>query len=877
MFFSRIKDFFRIYSLAVLVTLLLLGLSFIVFLESYRRVEERNNTLFAIRTEAAKTAIEKRMLDYVQILKGAQALFAVSDTVTHYEWKKFFKALAIEENYPGILGLGYAHVLDSGEVNAFEERVRANGFPEFKVWPENSRSLYTTIIYLEPFNIRNKRAFGYDMFADSIRHKAMARARDTGNPALSSMVRLVQETDVAAQNGFLLYMPLYASNSVPNSLKRRRSLLQGYVYAPFRVNDLMKGILGRRFQDLEIEIYDGTQIIPERLLYKSQISPEQVGSKRKDLLSIIPLRIAGHTWQLYINPAPGFGEDYTFPWFILGGGVLFSALMFIIMYSLINIKRSTYLRQLITDNATAALVILDKNDNCNFINPAAESLLGYSLDELQLNTFHQMVHYKYPDGTPYPPHECPIIKSLAEIGSIYKLESVLFHKDGSPVVVNINAQPIYERGRVVAHLLEIRDVRSEKDAEDALRLKNRNLQTLNSIAENLLAELELSKLIQFVIDSCTELTGAQFGAYLNNTFDASGEAMRVHSFSGADPMAFDNLNIPRADQLFLTTLLDKSIVRSDDLTTDERYGKNNLLGILPEESLPVKSYLAVPVISRSGEVLGGLFFFHSGIGVFSKNTENIVKGIAAQAAIAIDNSRLFEAISQKNSELLKINNDLDSFVYTASHDLKAPVLNIEGLVYALSNAIEKNKPERIRLILDNIQLSITKFKETIQSLTEVAKTNKNLDESLDVINMPELLNNVLFSINDMVQQSGAIVTLDLQEQEVKFSSANMRSLLHNLLTNAIKYSSADRTPHISISCKRKENSVELKITDNGIGIDPAYLPKLYTMFSRYHTHVEGTGIGLYLVKRIVENNGGSIAVESSVGEGTTFIINLPVY
>ena len=161
----------------------------------------------------------------------------------------------------------------------------------------------------------------------------MEMARDTGKPALSGMVKLVQETEVGVQNGFLLYLPVYKKdNQVPFSEQERRSSIVGFVYSPFRVNDLMKGVLGKRFLDLDIEIYDGTSINEDNLLYDKDTIRSYSASSRK-LSRLSSLTIAGHKWQVYIAALPEFGNETTFPWFILGGGIIISGLIFLIMYS----------------------------------------------------------------------------------------------------------------------------------------------------------------------------------------------------------------------------------------------------------------------------------------------------------------------------------------------------------------------------------------------------------------------------------------------------------------------------------------------------------------------------------------------------------------
>ena len=428
----------------------------------------------------------------------------------------------------------------------------------------------------------------------------------------------------------------------------------------------------------------------------------------------------------------------------------------------------------------------------------------------------------------------------------------------------------------MAFLLEVRDITQEKQNEVALKKKNRDLQTLNYIGKNLSAELELQKLLQEVTDSCTELSGAEFGAFFYNKSNLENEGgYTLYALSGATSKAFEHMPMPRATQIFDPTFRGKAVVRSEDITQDPRFGKNAPYNGMPSGHLPVKSYLAVPVISRNGETIGGLFFGHSKRGVFSANTEEIIVGVASQAAIAIDNSRLFETISNKNTELLRINSDLDNFVYTASHDLKAPVLNIEGLLQALKLSMEKEKHDQIGRIMEMMNVSVIKFKETIQALTEVARTNKNLDEKVEEVDLEEILEDIRLSINEQIMEAGARIQPELDCSGLRFSKSNMRSILLNLITNAIKYRSPERLPLITICCKADNGRLVIKVKDNGLGIPESQLEKIFIMFKRYHTHTEGTGVGLYLVKRIVENYGGSIEVESTEGQGSTFIIYLP--
>ncbi|CAN5248691.1 hypothetical protein BH23BAC1_BH23BAC1_48600 [soil metagenome] len=232
-------------------------------------------------------------------------------------------------------------------------------------------------------------------------------------------------------------------------------------------------------------------------------------------------------------------------------------------------------------------------------------------------------------------------------------------------------------------------------------------------------------------------------------------------------------------------------------------------------------------------------------------------------------------LSRKNEELTKINTDLDNFIYTASHDLKAPVSNIEGLINHLKVELEENKPlnDNLEQIFNMITKSVNRFRITLRDLTEIGKIQKNLQEDEEEINIEELIEEAKLVLANLITISLAEVHFTTQIMPViKFSSQNLRSIVYNLISNAIKYRSYDRDPIIKISCDKQENMFILKVEDNGLGIKQENISKMFEMFKRLHSHVEGTGIGLYLVKRIMENSGGKIQVESEEGKGTIFTL-----
>lgn len=293
-------------------------------------VDRFSHERFGYRAEQQLTVLEGRMHDYEQVLKGAAGLFAASDDVSRDEWRLYVARLELDVSLPGILGTGYSMMVPREEKPAHEARVRAEGFPEYEIKPAGDRPIYSTIIYLEPFTGRNLRAFGYDMYSEPIRREAMERARDTGRPALSGKVRLVQETNVDIQPGFLIYLPVY-DNALPHeTVEQRRAALRGFVYSPFRAFDLMGAVFDTDDPDFDVEVYDGSGVpVPENLLYAMR-GPSHTPVFTQDLRTTI----AGAQWTVRFRSSAGFERRArsTHPELILYGGLILSLLVFALLY-----------------------------------------------------------------------------------------------------------------------------------------------------------------------------------------------------------------------------------------------------------------------------------------------------------------------------------------------------------------------------------------------------------------------------------------------------------------------------------------------------------------------------------------------------------------
>ncbi|WLS05178.1 response regulator [Shinella oryzae] len=243
--------------------------------------------------------------------------------------------------------------------------------------------------------------------------------------------------------------------------------------------------------------------------------------------------------------------------------------------------------------------------------------------------------------------ELPVIILSARAGEGASVEGLNAGADDY-LVKPFSARELAAR---VAATLAMARVRREMG--ERLREEAHSLETLNRVGSVIAGELDLDRAVQAVTDAATELTGAEFGSFFYNVLDEKGESYMLYTLSGVPREAFSSFPMPRNTEVFSPTFGGEGIVRSDDITKDPRYGKSAPYHGMPQGHLPVCSYLAAPVISRSGEVLGGLFFGHSQPGMFTDRAEWLVAGIAAQAAIAIDNARLYQAAQREISERSK--------------------------------------------------------------------------------------------------------------------------------------------------------------------------------------------------------------------------------
>lgn len=369
-----------------------------------QEAESALRSVFQARVDDTSRRIEQRMLDYEQVLAGVRGLFAASDKVERSEFRAFIAALNIEKNFPGVQSVGWVPIITAAQKQAHIAALRSEGFKDYTIQPPGERELYAVVVYVEPFSGRNLRAFGQDHYAEPIRRATINQARDLGLARISGKVRLAQETDQRVQAGFQMALPVYKSGVPPDTIAERRVQFTGLVGSSFRMDDLMRGILGAKAHDINIEIYDGVEISDQALMYNTDGVLHGQDKTKARLESVKSLEVAGHAWTLAAHSLPAFEAqlDQTKSHLIagagIGTGVLLSLLAWLLMRgraralkAALEISASEARFRSIVDTAMDAVVQMDANGLITGWSGQAENMFGWAREEAIGRPLHTLI------------------------------------------------------------------------------------------------------------------------------------------------------------------------------------------------------------------------------------------------------------------------------------------------------------------------------------------------------------------------------------------------------------------------------------------------------------------------------------------------------
>ncbi|MGZ5053841.1 MAG: CHASE domain-containing sensor histidine kinase [Methylobacter sp.] len=467
---------------------------------------------FAFFCDEIRLKIAARLDAHKQTLLGGAALFDASTSVTRSEWRHYVQRLRSDEHFNGIQGLGFSVWIPAGQLAAHQAQLHAEGFPDYTVRPESERDAYTSIIFLEPFEGRNLRAFGYDMYSEPVRRAAMEQARDENQATLSGKVTLVQEMTKNVQAGTLMYVPVYKKEMPVDTVEQRRAALLGWVYSPFRMGDLLDKLVpdidGNSMAHVHFRVYDGRTVQANKLLY-SNIGPSDGEDGSPSSAIEITTDFNGTVWTLQFEQVTGTqsGTDYSKMWIILGAGTLSSFLLFLLLRSYLNmhinaarmaddltarLRESEQRFRKLADSAPVLIWQSGADKLCYYFNKVWLEFTGHTLEQEQGNGWAEYVH---PDDYQY----ClDVYVTAFDQRASFSMEYRLRRHDGEYRWLIDTGVPCFaDDNKFLGYIGSCVDITERKQMEEKLARTHDELQQFTYIAAHHLQE-PARRLVSFV-------------------------------------------------------------------------------------------------------------------------------------------------------------------------------------------------------------------------------------------------------------------------------------------------------------------------------------------------------------------------------------------
>ncbi|NKL38055.1 response regulator [Rhizobium leguminosarum bv. viciae] len=573
------------------------------------------------------------------------------------------------------------------------------------------------------------------------------------------------------------------------------------------------------------------------------------------------------------------------------------------------------LRQILDSAVDTGIITMDTEGSVTGWSAGARNLLGWAEEEMVGQTLASVFPSEEGGSTLFEA-EIANARSHGRGGG----EGWRLRKDGTRIWAVGETTPLYDGpGNLTGFVKILRDRTEQRTVELRLMEQTRALTILNRAAAALARENDLEKLVQVVTDAGVELTGAQFGAFFYNVTNAAGESYMLYSLSGVAREHFSKFPMPRNTAVFAPTFGGQGIVRSDDITQDARYGNNSPRHGMPDGHLPVRSYLAVPVISRNGDVIGGLFFGHERTRVFTDRSEQALEGLAGEAAIAIDNARLFEAAERELRErqraedaLKELNANLEVLVQHKTDELQQSAEALRqaqkmeavgqltgGVAHDFNNLLQvivgnldtlsRNLPPemgRLRRATAQAMTGARRAAALTQRLLAFARRQpldpKPVDSNALVRGMSELLHRTLGEIIDVeIVLAGGLWKTEADPNELESALLNLAINARDAMPEGGKLTIETFNAHLDDAYAALHAEVipgqyaVISVSDTGSGMNAETLSRVFEPFFTTKAQGKGTGLGLSQVYGFVKQSKGHVKLYSEPGEGTTVKIYLP--
>lgn len=506
----------------------------------------------------------------------------------------------------------------------------------------------------------------------------------------------------------------------------------------------------------------------------------------------------------------------------------------------------------IVDDSEDAIISKSLDSRVTSWNKAAERIFGYTEQEMIGELIYKLI----------PPEryseEVEIIRQLKAGNRVEHFETVRLAKSGRRLQISLTVSPIRDStGKVIGAAKIARDITRKKHYEESLNL-------IHELGKSINAQLNVNVILQIVSDAATRISNAAFGFFLYNNVNNHGESVLISTVSGSLTDKQEEFKVfARPSTIFQSAFNGSKVIRSRDIRDDQHNGHLAIKLNLAGQQEQMVSYMAVPVVSRGGFIAGGLFFGHPEPGVFNEEHENLVLAIAAQAAIALDNARMYEEVNALNAKK-------DQFISFASHELKTPLTTLKGYL----QLGHKNNMS-VTDIYPKVEKQIGRLEEIITDLLDISLINAGKFQIIrSKSNIAEIISLSIDSV--MLQKHHLHIQNPLNDLEIWVDKPKMVQVITNLLTNAAKYSAIGSA--IWLKTSLDNGQVLISVKDEGMGIPSHHLKDIFNQFYRVShpsSKAQGAGLGLYISKEILEAHSGKIWAESAVGKGSTFYIQFP--
>jgi PAS domain S-box-containing protein len=856
-----------------LILIVAMGLSLAIWESNRLRGRDLARVEFDLLVTRLSDSIQRRMVANEQVLRSVEGLFDASKDVSREEFRTFVAAQHLEKNYPGIQGIGFSRLIRPAELAAHVARIRGEGFSRYELRPPGARDIYSSIIYLEPFDWRNQRAFGYDMYSEPVRHKAMLRAAETGAAALSGMVTLVQETEKDVQAGVLLYIPIYSGAGRTATLEERKQKLIGWAYSPLRMKDMIQGLLQREHADLvdriALRIHDGREASAASLMFDSgqEIAPVTTTHTVERRMAL-----AGQEWTLVARTLPGFHSSSA----TSGERSLLAAELAIIWLAAIlaitmihgRLRMAQAMEQLaaanreidqrrkwlqsVFDASSVGIFMVDPQGVITVANRRMAEIFGRSIEALQGAEYVSLIHPLERESG-----RVNMQRLLTSETSQVDIERRYWRGDRTEFWGHLTGRRVSESDGLLLGLAGvIADITPRRLAEQALRESEERYRLIAENSSDVIWLLDLVRQrFTYVSPAIERMRGW-----------SPEEIMAMPLSASVTPETAERV-ISGLQQRLRRFVAGEAVLRHSVIELEQPCKDGHVI------TVEVATSILTAADGSPSQMLG--------------ITRDITERKRIEAELEQHRNHLEELVASRTEDLATALDAAEAasraksvFLANMSHELRTPMNAIMGMTnLALRKITEPRTVEQLNKSLAAARHLLA----LIDNVLDIA----NFEAGRVVLNpapfsLARLVDDALQAQDSVAGEKGLTLVAEIAPglaDALIGDAGRLKQILLNFLGNAVKFSEQGEIRLAVRSIEESSEGVLLRfeVADQGIGLTAEARDKLFQLFSQgdeASTRMHGgTGLGLVIARRIARLMGGDVGVDSSE-EGSRFWVTV---